>query len=231
MKILNSPTSNIRQVLAWLETKNAHYLAYAMVPLFFKIAMQEGVDPTVVIAQSMKETAYFKFTGVLRPNFCNTCGLKNSAGGGDTDPNAHHRFEYWEDGILGHVEHLALYAGAPGYPKANPKDPRHFDYLLGKCPNVEDLSGNWAPGSTYGQDIINMCNDIRGINVSNETIEHVCPEVPDKPCPDPLPPPPGNDVGKELIDEILVLEPGVSFVNVNVSSKSNRVGKVIQIQN
>ena len=160
MKIINKPSATKEQVLTWLDGKNPHPIAKGMVELFFTIAVQEGVDPVVVIAQAMKETGYFKFKGVLKPNFCNTCGLKNKAGGGDTDPNAHHRFDYWEDGILAHVEHIALYAGAPGYPKSNPKDPRHFDFLLGKCPNVEDLSGNWAPGSNYGQEIVRLSQEI-----------------------------------------------------------------------
>ena len=40
------------------------------------------------------------------------------------------------------------------------KDPRHFTYLYGKCPNVEDLGGNWAPSKTYGEDIVKMANQI-----------------------------------------------------------------------
>lgn len=160
MKILNKPSATKEQVYAWLETKEHHPIAESMIEIFFDIAQKEGVDPVVVIAQAMKETGYFRFRGVLKPNFCNTCGLKISRGGGDTDPNAHRRFDYWEDGILAHVQHIALYAGAPGYPKENPMDPRHFGYLLGKCPNVEDLSCNWAPSKTYGQDIVAMCESI-----------------------------------------------------------------------
>ena len=131
----------------------------------------------------MKETGYFNFKGVIRPNFCNTCGLKVTKGGGDQDPGAHRRFEYWEDGIMAHSDHLALYAGASNQPKYSPEcashqnanckangttlDPRHFTYLHGKCPNVEDLGGNWAPSKTYGTDIIGMVNEI--INTSIPT--------------------------------------------------------------
>ena len=163
MKILNKPSATKEQVFAWLDEKHAHPLSKAMIDLFFEIAEKENVDPIVVIAQAMKETGYFKFKGVLRPNFCNTCGLKKTGGGGDTDPTAHCRFDYWEDGILAHVQHIALYAGAIGYPKSNPLDPRHFAYLHGKCPNVEDLSGNWAPSKTYGEDIVKMCKSIASI--------------------------------------------------------------------
>lgn len=189
MKIINKPTATIEQVYAWLETKNPHPLAKAMIPLFFEKAIKEGIDPIVVICQAMKETGYFKYKGVLRPNFCNTCGLKGNKGGGDLDPNAHTRFDYWEDGIAAHIDHIALYAGSPTYPRYNELchsedknkdilksrgttlDPRHFAYLHGKCPNVEDLSTNWAPGKDYGQEIVRLCNEIQNTIVkSNEEI-------------------------------------------------------------
>lgn len=236
MKILNQPTSTIKQVIAWLEKKNPHFLAYSMVPIFFTTAIAEGVDPTVVIAQAMKETGYFKFTGVLKPNFCNTCGLKVAEGGGDTDPNAHNRFEYWEHGILAHVEHLALYAGQTGYPKSNPMDTRHFAYLLGKCPNVEDLSGNWAPGLTYGQDIVSMCNDIINTVVNDEKVEHICPTIPDHECPTqpehvcPEVPDNSNDICNQLTNKLLELDPNITHINMRLSANGKSVGKYYRVQ-
>ena len=187
MKILNTPSATLEQCKEWIKgVKTAHPMASAMVPLLWDAAVANGVDPVVLIAQAMKETGYFNFKGVIRPNFCNTCGLKVTKGGGDQDPGAHMRFEYWEDGIMAHSDHLALYAGAPNQPKYSPdcashtnekykhngttKDPRHFTYLHGKCKNVEDLSGNWAPSSTYGQDIVKMANQI----INTKVEEHDC---------------------------------------------------------
>ena len=177
MKILSKPRATFEQCEAWLESKStAHPLAKAMLPLLWDSAIANGIDPCILIAQAMKETGYFNFKGVIRPNFCNTCGLKVTKGGGDQEPNAHKRFEYWEDGIMAHSDHLALYAGGSNQPKYSPEcgshtnenckengttlDPRHFTYLHGKCPNVEDLGGNWAPSKTYGTDIVSMVNDI-----------------------------------------------------------------------
>ena len=177
MRIINEPRATLKQCLTWIDTiKTAHPLAKALIPILYESAIKNGIDPTILIAQAMKETGYFQYKGVLRPNFCNTCGLKVTKGGGDQDPGAHMRFEYWEDGIMAHSDHLALYAGAIGFPKHSPecashpnekyknngttKDPRHFTYLYGKCPNVEDLGGNWAPSKTYGEDIVRMANQI-----------------------------------------------------------------------
>lgn len=187
MKILSEPRASLEQCKEWVrKTKTAHPLALAMVPLLWDAAMANKIDPCVLIAQAMKETGWFNFKGVIRPNFCNTCGLKITKGGGDLEPGAHMRFEYWEDGIMAHSDHLALYAGGSNMPKYSPecashqneqykgngttKDPRHFTYLLGKCKDVEDLAKNWAPSPTYGTDIVSMVNQI--INTKIE--EHVC---------------------------------------------------------
>lgn len=185
MKILNTPRATYKQCEQWLNNKNtAHPLAKAMLPLLWDSAITNGIDPCVLIAQAMKETGYFNFKGVIKPNFCNTCGLKVTKGGGDQDPGCHKRFDTWEDGIQSHADHLALYAGAPNFPKYSPEcashmnttckdngttlDPRHFTYLLGKCPNVEDLSGNWAPSKTYGEDIVRMVEEIMNTTIEED---------------------------------------------------------------
>lgn len=177
MNILSEPRATLKQCQAWVDNKStAHPIAKAMVPLLWDAAIANGIDPCVLIAQAMKETGYFNFKGVIRPNFCNTCGLKVTKGGGDQDPGAHKRFEYWEDGIMAHSDHLALYAGAPNMPKYSPEcashpneqykangktlDPRHFTYLLGKCKTVESLGGNWAPSASYGTAIVKMVEEI-----------------------------------------------------------------------
>jgi carbon monoxide dehydrogenase subunit G len=110
----------------------------------------------VAYAQSAKETGYGHFKGVLDASFKNPCGMKTKSGGANNDPNAHQRFSTWEEGIQAQIDHLALYAGAPGYPKAETPDPRHFPYLKGTAPNVEDLGGKWAPSANYGKDIVAM---------------------------------------------------------------------------
>ena len=44
--------------------------------------------------------------------------MKTTVGGADHDITAHCQFDSWETGIRAQVDHLALYAGAPGYPKS-----------------------------------------------------------------------------------------------------------------
>lgn len=158
--ILGSPTTTIHQMKEWAKSKKASQEFIDLAPIFYEVSIKEGVDPAVTYTQSAKETGYMKFGGVLDSSFKNPCGLKTRQGGGDKDPNAHQRFNSWEEGILAQVEHLALYAGAKGYPKNNPKDPRHFDFCLGKAKTVKALGGNWAPSPQYGSEILQMMDGL-----------------------------------------------------------------------
>lgn len=156
MNIIAKPTVSKEQIVLWAKDKKANDLAMELIPTFWDIAIKHNLNPVVVYCQAMKETGFMKFGGVLDTSFHNPCGLKIAMGGGCDDPQAHQRFDSWTDGITAQCEHLSLYAGVI---IENPIDPRHFDYLLGKCKTVEELSGNWA-GAGYGEAIIGMCSDI-----------------------------------------------------------------------
>ena len=153
-------TATLLQMQNWARDKGATLQFLKLAPIFYKIGLEVGVNPVAAYAQAAKETGYGKFGGVLDESYHNTCGLKTTKGGDNSDPNAHQRFLNWEQGIQAHIDHLALYAGAVGYPKSTSPDPRHFPYLLGKAKNVEDLGGNWAPSTTYGVEIVKLMREI-----------------------------------------------------------------------
>lgn len=167
--ILSKATATVEQCKEWARSKNATTTFIDNATLYFQICKASGVNPLVAYTQYAKETGYGKFGGVLDESFKNPCGLKIPEGGGCTNPNAHKRFDSWEDGISAHVDHLALYAGADGYPNSSTLDPRHFSYLKGKCKTVESLSGNWAPSQTYGSDIVRMMNEVKKIEILSES--------------------------------------------------------------
>jgi N-acetylmuramoyl-L-alanine amidase len=185
MNILTSkPSVTLEQCEAWIRSKKSvNSLAITNMSLLYKAATKRGIEPAVFIAQAMIETGYFKFGGVLDASFHNTCGLKITKGGGDYVANAHMRFASWEDGINAHADHLALYAGAKGFPKYSPntkgyynenckangttKDPRHFTYLYGCCKTVEGLSGKWATNKKYAEMILTLVKEIQ----SNKAVE------------------------------------------------------------
>lgn len=175
--ILGSATATIEQMKAWAKNKNAHQKFIELAPLFYEISEKAGVNPIIAYTQSAKETGYFKFGGVLDITFNNPCGMKVSVGGGDYDPNAHKRFEDWAEGIQAQVDHLALYGGAPSYPKTDTLDPRHFSYLKGSAKTVEDLGGKWAPSLIYGTDIVKMMREVESIKVE-EKEEKINTDIP-----------------------------------------------------
>src|SRR5690606_32028850 len=123
-------------------------------PLYWELAPQRGgVDPAVAYAQAAKETGFGRFGGAVRPDYHNPCGLKTRTASGDR-PEDHQRFPDWRTGVTAHLDHLALYAGAPGYPRADTPDPRHFAWIKGEAATVEALGGAWAPSADYGRSIV-----------------------------------------------------------------------------
>ena len=196
MKIINKPTATYKQCEEWIKSKkSANKLALENLPIMWNCAIKNGIDPVILIAQSMKETGWYNFGGVVPASFHNPCGLKITKGGGDREVGAHMKFESWEDGIMAQSDHLALYAGGPYVPKYSPecathlnadhmdngttKDPRHFTYLFGKCPTVESLGCNWAPSASYGTDIVKMVKEVQAIKI----VEPEQPKEPIKPQP------------------------------------------------
>lgn len=158
--IISSARATAGQAKAWAKNKGATELFISLADIFWKLAPIIGVDPVVAYCQSAKETGYGRFGGVLDESFKNTCGMKKNDGGGDYDKEAHQRFVSWEEGIQAQLDHLALYAGAPGYPKATTPDPRHFDFIAGTAKTVESLGGKWAPSISYGTDIVKMMDEL-----------------------------------------------------------------------
>jgi hypothetical protein len=162
------PTAALGQMSGWARGKKAAPVFIDLAPIFYEAAAKAGVDPVAAYAQAAKETAYGRFGGGLDTSFCNTCGLKTKQGGADSDKNAHARFNSWREGVTAHIDHLALYAGAPGYPKAGSPDPRQFFEVFGKAKFVEDLGGAWAPASEYGLEIVKLMKEIESVKTASE---------------------------------------------------------------
>lgn len=189
MLIINKPSASYEQCEKWLRNKTDCQLAIQCLPLLWKAAISNGIDPVVLISQAMVETGFFKFGGVIDSSFHNTCGLKTTKGGGNYEANAHMRFKSWEEGIQAHADHLGLYAGSHNCPKYSPecthqnkdckangttKDPRHFTYLYGKCKTVKSLTGTWATDSQYDKKLMKFINEIQQTEVSSkETIKQI----------------------------------------------------------
>lgn len=112
-----------------------------------------GVRGDVAFAQSILETDYFLFSGVVQP------AQNNFAGIGTTSQTVRGAvFASAEEGILAQIQHLFAYATTKELPnKYQLVDPRFHLVKRGSATTWLDLNGKWAvPGDEYGQTIINI---------------------------------------------------------------------------
>lgn len=173
IKIISETKVTAKQAEQWAKSKGATDNFIKLAQLYWKYAPANGnVNPGIAYVQAAKETGYGNFGGVLNESYKNPCGLKTSAGGADSDPNAHQKFNTWDEGVQAHLDHLALYAGATGYPRSNTYDPRHFVTIKGTAVTVNALGGKWAPSLTYGEETNKLYNNLlvsAGIVTESET--------------------------------------------------------------
>ena len=177
--IISSPTASVEQMQKWARAKGATETFISLAPKYMKLySSHGGINPIVAYAQSALETGYGNFGGVIDESYNNPCGMKTKEGGNDNDPNAHQKFDSWEDGISAHLDHLALYTGANGYPRAETKDPRHFSFIFGRAKSVLGLSGSWASDKQYGEKVLRMTKEIENIDKQENPTKPVEPKPP-----------------------------------------------------
>lgn len=125
---------------------------------------QYGIRGDIAFAQAMHETDYLRFTGVVKPEQNNFCGLGAT---GPDNPGA--SFEKPRDGVLGHIQHLYAYASTKPLPEKHPKvDPRFDLVQRGSATTWEALNGKWAvPGDNYGQAILKIYEQMLVTSIEN----------------------------------------------------------------
>ena len=158
--ILSEPTATVEQAMKWARRQGAADEFVQLAPVFWAAGEATGVNPVIGYAQSFLETGGFNWQGVVDGSYHNPAGLKTTEGGGDYESSAHMRFASWEEGIRAQFEHLALYAGAEGYPLQDPVDPRHFDWLLGTGPTVGTMAASWATAGHYADTLTELIDRI-----------------------------------------------------------------------
>jgi hypothetical protein len=173
--IMGAPTATVEQAIEWAKSKEAPQEFIDLAPLYWKIWSEVNLNPVVGYAQCAKETGYcYKIPSQagLNSSFHNCCGMKQKQGGGDYDSSIHMVFNSWEEGITAHRDHMALYVGIEGYPKADTPDPRHFDFIKGTAKYIEDLAGKWCPQQTYADGIVMLKKEIENTKIL-EKVEDV----------------------------------------------------------
>lgn len=158
-KTVNSSTSimgvavaSYEQMYNYLMKNNPNAPDYIMTYLTEGAA--EGVRGDIAFAQSCLETGFWRFGGDVSPYQNNFSGL-GATGNGEPGNS----FSTPQEGILAQIQHLKLYAG--DYNTNKPcVDQRHFESIKGKATTLGSLTHNWATGSGYDGNIIDILNKI-----------------------------------------------------------------------
>lgn len=168
--VITKSTTTVNQMVNYYNAKASYPAYYAATDapdirtfcqMYYDEATKEGVDPALAFTQSMKETAFLKFTGQVKIEQFNFAGMgvTDASTNGDSYQNV-------REGIRAHVQHLKAYAVKnPTFSNAV-VDKRYTPWFVKTCsgtaPYIEWLgisenpSGfGWATAKGYGYSILN----------------------------------------------------------------------------
>lgn len=112
--VITKSTTTVNQMVNYYNAKASYPAYYAATDapdirtfcqIYYDEATKEGVDPALAFTQSMKETAFLKFTGQVKIEQFNFAGMgvTDASTNGDSYQNV-------REGIRAHVQHLKAYA-------------------------------------------------------------------------------------------------------------------------
>ena len=168
-EIMGEPTATAEQMILFCSDSNPNpqlpnCTIEELVQMFLEEGRAEGVRGDIAFAQSLKETGFFRYGGIVTPDMNNFAGIgalnNNSKGQAAkfTDPRA---------GIRAQIQHLKAYASTDAL--INPcVDPRFNLVTRGAAPYVEWLGAadnpkgrGWAyPGEGYGASVVSILQKI-----------------------------------------------------------------------
>lgn len=151
-KIMGVALATAAQMEEYLHSVNSNAPYYAQI--YIGEGAAEGVRGDLAFAQSLLETNYLRFGGLVLASQNNFAGL--GASGSSTGAS----FVTPRDGIRAQIQHLKAYAST--LPINNPIIDSRFSFVKrGSAQYIEDLNGKWAvPGIWYGQKIVYILNKI-----------------------------------------------------------------------
>ncbi len=159
------------QLTAWFSTRTPRpagaYLATVpietLAQLFVEEGQAEGVTGDIAFVQSIVETGWFRFTGVVPASSNNFAGI----GATDSDPRPAN-FPDARTGVRAQIQHLRAYADPSAVSCTVPPlrhacvDPRfHLVTPKGRAPTWNQMgNGNWATASTYATSILQLFQEL-----------------------------------------------------------------------
>lgn len=141
-----------------------------LVELYWQEAEREQVRPDLALAQSLVETATYKYGGDVLHHQNNFCGL-GTTGGGVRGAS----FNTPELGVRAHIQHLLAYTQRQE-PSTEIVDPRYdvahrIRLERGIVDTWYGLNGTWATGSLYCEKIMATYQKILAMQVQEPVIE------------------------------------------------------------
>lgn len=167
--IMGKAQATASQMAAFCLSKNASpqlpsCTVEELARMFIEEGETEGVRGDVAFAQSLHETGYFKYGGIVTPE------MNNFAGIGALNGNATGQAASFPDprtGVRAQIQHLKAYASTEALANAC-VDPRFSLVARGVAPYVEWLGAadnpqgrGWAvPGAGYGANVVKLLGQI-----------------------------------------------------------------------
>ena len=128
--------------------------ALSLAQIYIEEAKQEGVNHDIAFAQMCHETGFMKYTGSVKPDQNNFCGL------GATDEfECGDKFSSVRIGIRAHIQHLKAYADQKEITTVL-VDTRFRFIKRGSAQTVRELTGKWAQDTQYNFKIDRLLKDL-----------------------------------------------------------------------
>ncbi|MCP4707552.1 MAG: glucosaminidase domain-containing protein [Planctomycetes bacterium] len=151
--IMSQGLSESRQLTGFLMTKNPQAdenEVMRVAQTYIREAAIDGANHDIAFCQMCLETNYLRYTGDVRRNQNNYCGLGATGGG---VPG--HSFPNMQIGIRAHIQHLKAYGSTSPLRQAL-VDPRFDKVRRGRSLYVPGLTSTWATDPEYGDKIIRI---------------------------------------------------------------------------
>ena len=187
--ILGTVQATAQQMALFCRSRNAAPRLPAcsveeLAQMFLEEGAAEGVRGDVAWAQSLKETGFFRYGGIVLPE------QNNYAGIGALNGNAQGQAATFPDpriGVRAQIQHLKAYANTVKL-KGECIDPRFKYVTRGSAPYVEYLGiqenpkgKGWAAGAGYGKKILTILAAITGTKADEKPQTPQQPQTPQKP--------------------------------------------------
>ena len=130
---------------------------------YIRVGRRYGIRGDIALCQAIIETGWFRFADgtAVTPDQHNYCGMGVTSRGMKGCA-----FETVEHGATAHIQHLVAYATRSPLPEGEQLlDPRFRLVTRGVAPNWTDLSNRWAMNPNYGNQIIQLFNQL--LNYAN----------------------------------------------------------------